>query len=163
MNRSPQPPFLPVSSQTCRFYRFRDFRSCAHPDNNITNMLHPARIAPPPRPPCSFFRAGGRRSGATLRQPPNKPHNPARVIRESPLVALYRHRSRCMVTSIGARPLDAPGEAAAPGVPFPASIETMPLSVIFAGRETRDRLHRHQGRSRPSPHVTYTTFRHSAI
>jgi hypothetical protein len=57
----------------------------------------PGRHSAAPRPPCSFFRAGGRRSGATLTHPTNKPHNPARVIRESPLLALYGHRRRRMV------------------------------------------------------------------
>jgi len=58
-----------------------------------------------PRPPCSFFRAGGRRSGAIFRHPPNKPDNPARVIRESPLVALYGHRRRRVVHFCSRNPL----------------------------------------------------------
>jgi hypothetical protein len=59
------PPFLPFSSHTCRFCLFRSLRSGAHLDSHITNTLRHTRQGwRRPRPPCSSFRAGGRRSGA---------------------------------------------------------------------------------------------------
>jgi len=70
------------------------------PGQQYYQYAPPGRHSAAPRPPCSFFRAGGRRSGATLRHPPNKPHNPARVIRESPLLALDSHQRGRMVTNI---------------------------------------------------------------
>jgi hypothetical protein len=51
------PPFLPVSSQPCRFCLFWSLRSGAHLDSNTTNMLRKDSAAPGPRAPS--VRAGG--------------------------------------------------------------------------------------------------------